>query len=214
MDIIIMIFEGVLDVLVMVGSAVKVLLGILPFVFIIIIAYLIFSYREDLQYRRITGSRILELDSLPAVKLRFFMLYLLRWLGYEEPAEEEAPENNDQSKNDQQSVREPEGVDILVEKDGIRYAVLIERKENGVGQRAFRKLEHGMERYNCEKGIIINTGYFNNYDQEAAGYGDIELWDRQVLIKELLNLQGIEDNKGRGFNYYFQNFFRWVWHGG
>lgn len=207
-----MIIEGILEVLVMVGSAVKVLLNILPFIFLLIIIYLIFSYREDLHYRRINGSRILELDSLNKKRLCLFMAYLMRWLGYEEVprpvTEEDAEEEPLYWKKDQETV------DIVVDKEENRYAVLVEKRENGVGQQVFRKLEYAMEKYGCNKGIIINTGFFNSIDEEAASYGDIELWDREKLIRELLNLQGIEDTQGRDFNYHFKNFFRWVWHGG
>ncbi len=84
------IFGGILEILVLVGSTVKVLLGILPFVFIIVVGYLVYSYREDLHCRRIAGSRILELDNLPLKKLRYLMLHLLGWLGYEEVIEEES----------------------------------------------------------------------------------------------------------------------------
>ena len=213
MESIMMILEGILEVLVMIGSAVKVLLGILPFALVIIIAYLVYSYYDNLHYRRITASRILELDNLPRGKLRYLMLYLLGWLGYEETFEEE-PKHDDKEEAKTTLHKRPEGVDMLIEKDGTRFAVLVETRRNGVGQRLFKKLEDAMERYNCEKGIIINNGEFDTFDRDAAGYGDIELWNRERIIRELLALQGIEDTKGRGFNYHARNFFRWVWHGG
>ncbi len=206
------IFGGILEILVMVGSAVQVLLGILPIIFIIVIGYLVYTYREDLHYQRIAGSRILELDNLSPQKLRYLMLYLLGWLGYKEiienePVEDEEKKNVDRNKG-------YEGVDILIEKDGTRFAVLVEKRERGVGQRVFKKLENAMDKYNCEKGIIINNGEFDNPDREAAGYGDIELWGRERIMRELLALQGVEDTQNRGFTFHLRNFFSWVWYGG
>ncbi len=106
-----------------------------------------------------------------------------------------------------------EDLDMLVEKDGTRYAVLVEKQERGVGQRFIKKMENAMEKYNCEKGIIVNNGEFDDLDQAAAGYGDIELWDRERIIQELLTLQGIEDTQNRGVTYHLRKFFSWVWYG-
>ncbi len=205
------IFGGILEILVLVGSTVKVLLGILPFLFIIIVGYLIYSYREDIHCRRIAGSRILELDNLPLQKLRYLMFHLLGWLGYEEVIEEEPLEGEEKKNVDQNKIKED--LDMLVEKDGIRFAVLVEKRGMGVGQRFIKKLENAMEKYNCAKGIIINNGEFDELDQATAGYGDIELWDRERIIKELLTLQGLEDTQNRGFTYHLRNFFSWVWYG-
>ncbi len=203
------IFELILDFLAMVGSAVNVLLAILPFVAILFAGYLVYCYLDDLHCHRIAGSRILELDNLPPGKLRYLMLYLLDTLGYEAIVEEE-PAEGENGKAEQKKLL---GAFILVKKDETRFAVLAESRKNGVGQGVFTKLENAMDRYNCERGIIINNGKFNSFDRDAAGYGDIELWDRERIIRELLALQGIEDPKGRGIAFHFGNFFRWVWNG-
>lgn len=210
MDSIMTIFELILDFLAMVGSAVNVLLVILPFVIIIVTGYIVYCYFDELHCRRIAGSRILELDNLPPGKLRHLMLYLLGTLGYEAIVEEE-PAENENEKAEQNKML---GAVILVKKDETRFAVLAESRTHGVGQGVFTRLENAMDRYNCEKGIIINNGNFDSFDRDAAGYGDIELWDRERIIRELLALQGIEDPKGRGITFHLGNFFRWVWNGG
>ncbi len=213
MELVISVFEQVMGGMILLGSATQTLVKFLPLIILAVLAYLIFSYRDDLFFRRIAASRIMELDKLSRPKLRLFMRFFMQWLGYEEMvdhgdllADEEARWKKNKDKR--------ENVDLLMQKEETCYAVLVEAKENGVGRAAFQKLESAMEKYNCTKGIIINIGYFNKFDQQEAAYGDIELWDREKIIKGLLSLQGIEDTRGHGFGFYFQDFWRWVWRGG
>ena len=212
MEIATMIFSRLLEVLVLVGSAVKVLLKALPVIGLIIFVYLIHAYRDEMHSRRISNSRIRALDNLSLLKLRFFMKFFLTWMGYEEIVSEKEKETGEVKSQREKNYQDD--VDILVVKEGIRYAVLVEKKQNGVGNAVFKKLEDAMEKYNCEKGIIINNGMFSKRDQQEAGYGDIELWDRNKLIQDLLYLQGVEDTHGLSIHYYFHNFVRWVWRGG
>ncbi|MEW5922198.1 MAG: restriction endonuclease [Bacillota bacterium] len=207
------IFNRLLDAIILLGSVTQVLVKFLPLILVVILAYMIYGYRDDLYYRRIAGSRIAELDKLSLVKMRFFMGFFMQWLGYEVIIKEEEPPEGEE-RREYRGKSKREDVDLLVQKEGIRYAVLVEVKENGVGNKVFQKLEEAMAKYNCGKGIIINNGRFNKIDHQEAGYGDIELWDRDKLIRDLLYLQGIEDPKGHGFGFYFHDFLRWVWRGG
>ena len=102
---------------------------------------------------------------------------------------------------------------MILVKDDIRYGVLLERKTHGVGRLAFNKLEKAMGERHCEEGIIINNGLFSKGDLEEGRQRNIRMWDREWLIKELLNLQGLEDTAGKDFKYYFYDFWRWALRG-
>ena len=105
------------------------------------------------------------------------------------------------------------GDPLILVKEGVRYSVVLEKKEHGVGLLAFNKLEKAIGMYNCQEGIIINCGSFSAEDIGEGKARNIELHDREWLIKTLLNLQGVEDTAGKDFSFYFQGFWRWALRG-
>jgi|GEM_PF-1829752 len=105
------------------------------------------------------------------------------------------------------------GDPLILIKDGVRYGVLLEKKEHGVGLLAFNKLEKAIGEYGCQEGLIINNGAFSVEDIEESKARNIELQDREWLIKNLLNIQGVEDTAGKDFAFYFQGFWRWALRG-
>ncbi len=100
--------------------------------------------------------------------------------------------------------------DALVKKDGLKYAVMIDRNESGISPLIFSRLEKAMQSHDCERGIIIKNGYFSFEELEQGRLRSLEMWDRDRLIKELLYLQGKEDPKDQPFFFYIGDFFRWL----
>ena len=146
------------------------------------------------------------------------MKAFLGWKGFHE--ETPLPEDDEENEEEDylESVKEEKkktGIDeiLILVKDGIRYGVLLERKKLGVGRLAFNKLEKAMGERHCEEGIIINNGLFPEGDLEEGKARNIRMWDREWLIKELLDMQGLEDTAGKDFKYYFYDFWRWALRG-
>jgi len=205
MDTIAIITDYIAAALTVTGSAVKVLLYFLPFIAALFAAVAVLHYRDDLRDRRLSSSRIGELDYMSAGRYKKFVLSFLRLLGY---TVEEMPGENRRGR----LVKHPE-VDALAEKDGSRYAVVARKWDQGMGTHVLVRLERTMQKYGCSKAIIVNNGVFEPVELEEGEKKGIELWDREKLIKELLRLQGREDPGGRELSYYVNDFWKWLWGG-
>ncbi len=220
MEIVNSILSSITDILALAGSVVKVLLNFLPLIIGVFLIVAVLNYRDELKYKRITFSRINEIDNLPLHKFKLFLRSLLSWRQYEVTIpEEEVPEKEvpEEETKERQNKEEKKNsgltVDLLTEKEGVRYAVLVERKEKGVGETAFYKLAKGMEQFDCGAGLLINNGRFTEEELQEAAAKNIKLWDRDKLIKELLRLQSLEDTADRSFAFYIKDFCNWVWKG-
>lgn len=76
-----------------------------------------------------------------------------------------------------------QGVDILAERDGIKYAVQCKNYSQPVGNKAVQEIYSGMNFYKCHVGIVMTNNYFTQSAKELAKEEGIVLWDRDYLIK-------------------------------
>ena len=242
-DIVTDIFHKIVDFLTTVGSVAQELLILVPFAVIIFLTLAVLNYREELHFNRMSSSRIADIDQLDQKRYYLFMIAFLGWMGYNEeyyPPQKKAKnvgifDDEDDEIIEEDSTTESEqkpeplirplnplmldknkikfGEPLVLIKDEIRYGVLPEKKDLGVGTTAFNKLEKVMGENNCQEGIIINNGFYSDVDLEEGLTRNIELHDRDWLIKMLLNVQGFEDTQGKDFSYYFHDFWRWALYG-
>ncbi len=232
MDFIQRILGGVLDGLALVGTAVELLLFIVLIGLGILLFILILNYRDDLKFKRIVYSRINEIDELSLTRLKIFIPTMLILMGYEPVQEEDEQEQLHQETQEESThnlegqmeteVQNPEkeikqsapavkiSADAFVKNNGEKYAVIVEKKDRGINPRAFIRLEKAMGDHNCDKGLIINNGFFTREEWEQGALRSIEMWDRDRIIKELLHLQGKEDVKDQPVLFYINNFFKWL----
>jgi len=226
LDTITTIFGHIINALVVIGAATKVLVIMIPLFLVAVFWILVGNYREELSFRRFRFSRIGEIDELDPQKYFFLMKAFLGWMGFNEeiplPAEDEEDEKTKEDdnfwekkdkKNDNKKKKPGMEEPLILVKEGIRYGVLLERKKFGVGRFAFNKLEKAMGERDCQEGIIFNNGFFSKEDLEEGRARNIRMWDRDWFIKELLEMQGFEDTAGKDFKYYFQDFWRWALRG-
>lgn len=80
------------------------------------------------------------------------------------------------------------GVDLILEKNGERVAVQAKRynHEQGykVNYKAVQEVAAGKAVYHCTKGLVITNSFFTESAKELARCNNIELWDRQELIRQ------------------------------
>jgi hypothetical protein len=211
----------IIKVLAIIGAAAGELVIFLPFILLAILWVLIGNYREELTFRRLRFSRIREIDELGPQKYYLFIKAFLGFMGFsedisleEENDEKEGSEKDDlyYSPSDVKKERNKAGIGepLILVKEGVRYGVLLEKKKLGLGRLAFNKLEKAMGKHDCADGIILNNGYFSEADLAEGKARNIQMWDRKWLIKALLEMQGFEDTEGKGFKYYFHDFWRWA----
>ena len=74
-----------------------------------------------------------------------------------------------------------QGVDVLAEKDGIRYAIQCKCFSSDLGNTPIQEIYAGKEMYDCHVGVVMTNRYFTPGAKELAGKTRVILWDRDKL---------------------------------
>lgn len=75
------------------------------------------------------------------------------------------------------------GVDIIAHKDGIRWGIQTKRSNGLVKIAAVRQVVAALNKYNCERGMVITNGMFSRPAVEIARSNNCTLIDRASLIE-------------------------------
>lgn len=80
-----------------------------------------------------------------------------------------------------------QGVDILAEKDRIRYAVQCKCYSRDLGNKPVQEVNSGkvMPQYNCQVGAVITNRHFTKGARELAAATGTLLWDRDWILTQL-----------------------------
>lgn len=79
------------------------------------------------------------------------------------------------------------GVDVLAEKDGIRYAIQCKCYSKDLGNSPIQEVSAGkmMPQYRCQVGAVMTNRYFTKGAQELANATGTLLWDRDWIKQHL-----------------------------
>lgn len=80
-----------------------------------------------------------------------------------------------------------QGVDILAEKDGIRFAIQCKCFASDIGNTPIQEVYAGKEMYNCHIGVVMTNRYFTPGARELAEKTRTLLWDRDKLAEFVNN---------------------------
>lgn len=86
------------------------------------------------------------------------------------------------------------GVDIIAEKNGVRWGVQAKRYSSPVGADAIRQVVTGLRIYNCDRAMVITNSTYSEFAKKLAAGNDCVLIDRVGLRK----LERGEANFNRG----------------
>lgn len=78
-----------------------------------------------------------------------------------------------------------QGVDIIAERDSIKYAIQCKRYSQPVGNNAVQEVFAGKSFYHCHVGAVVTNNYFTKSAKELAKENGIVLWDRDFLNKNI-----------------------------
>lgn len=124
----------------------------------------------------ITEYNMSDIDAMEGHEFEHFIAALLRQLGYQKV--EVTRGSGDQ------------GVDVLAEKDDIRYAVQCKCYTTDLGNTPIQEVNTGKMIYQCHVGVVVTNRYFTQSAREAAKATGVLLWDRAKLEKMLAQVQG------------------------
>lgn len=111
------------------------------------------------------------IDKMTGIEFEDFAKRLLILLGYTDVKKTKA--SNDY------------GVDILAQKDGLKYAIQCKNYSDTLGNKSIQEVYTGKKFYNCDVAIVFTNNYFTKNAIALAVTNEVLLWDRNVLEKLL-----------------------------
>lgn len=78
-----------------------------------------------------------------------------------------------------------QGVDVLAEKDGIKYAIQCKCYSSNLGNTPVQEVNTGKTIYQCHIGAVMTNQHFTSGAKQAAEATGVLLWDRERIIKML-----------------------------
>lgn len=74
-----------------------------------------------------------------------------------------------------------QGVDVIAEKEGVRYAIQCKCYSSALGNTPVQEVCAGKSMYNCHVGVVMTNNYFTAGAKQLAEKNGILLWDRDKL---------------------------------
>lgn len=119
-------------------------------------------------------AQLLSIDSMDGHDFEHWSAGLLQKIGF--CRVEVTPGSGDQ------------GVDILAEKDGVKYAIQCKRYSHDLGNTPVQEVHAGKSMYNCHVGAVLTNQHFTLGAKELARVTGTFLWDRDWLKANLQKL--------------------------
>lgn len=123
------------------------------------------------QAGRLENSRILgasDMDNMSGIEFESYCAELLRANGFSEI-------NLTARSGDQ-------GVDILAEKDGVKYAVQCKKYSSPLGNTPVQEVTAGRAIYGCHIGVVMTNSTFTQGARDAADATGTLLWGREKVL--------------------------------
>lgn len=111
-----------------------------------------------------------EIDLMSGYEFEKFIVRLFQNMGYQAY---QTKESNDQ------------GVDVVAKKKDFVVAIQTKCYSGVVGNSAIQEAVAGAKYYDANKAMVITNSHFTKSAINLANKNNVELWDRQVLIKKI-----------------------------
>lgn len=121
-----------------------------------------------------------RVDAMEGHEFEHFIAALLHKLGYQNV--EVTRGSGDQ------------GVDVLAEKEGVRYAVQCKCYSSDLGNTPVQEVNTGRVIYHCHVGVVVTNRCFTQGAKEAAKATGVLLWDRSKLQELMIQAASIEQS--------------------
>jgi HJR/Mrr/RecB family endonuclease len=152
--------------LMQVGLVVACLLAVMMF------APVLFKALKWLMGRRGSDPSIQPIDNMTGLEFERFVANKLKEQGY---TEVKITEEYDL------------GVDIIAEKDGLRWGIQVKRYFGLVGANAVRQVVTALRYYGCNRAMVVTNSLFSQVAIKLAACNKCKLIDRSLLLKARYN---------------------------
>ena len=79
------------------------------------------------------------------------------------------------------------GADLILYKNGLKTVVQAKRSKNPVSVKAVQEVASAVRHYKANKAMVVTNTRFTNNAFNLAYSNEVELWDRNKLIKFILD---------------------------
>lgn len=131
------------------------------------------SWMKDKEIRNSIINLTPEMDSMTGYEFEIFCAHILAKNGFSNT-------NVTKGSGDQ-------GVDIIAEKDGIKYAIQCKCYSGSVGNHSVQEAYAGSKFYDCHVPVVMTNSFFTKSAMELADKNNVLLWDRNKIIEFLIN---------------------------
>lgn len=134
---------------------------------------------DEREWRRVQAgltpieAELIKVDAMEGHDFEYWCADLLKKSGFENV--EVTPGSGDQ------------GVDVLAEKGGIKYAIQCKCYASDLGNAPVQEVNAGKAIYHCHIGAVMTNRHFTAGAKEAAEATGTLLWDRDSIAKMLKN---------------------------
>ena len=90
------------------------------------------------------------------------------------------------------------GADLVATNNGVKTVIQAKRYKSKVGIKAVQEAVASKGYYNCGKAMVVTNSYFTNQAKILASRNKVDLWDRKILVKNLLKIKNSEDTSKLG----------------
>jgi restriction system protein len=122
--------------------------------------------------RRIARSGIREVDVMDGQTFERYLATLFQRLGYEV---------------ERTGRRGDYGADLVVWRDGVKIAVQAKRWTKNIGVRAIQEAVASKGYYKADRSMVVANRPFTQQARVLARANEVELWDRDRLMEEMLS---------------------------
>lgn len=125
--------------------------------------------RKRLEAEKCGERMLLDIDAMNGYQFEVFCAELLRENGF--TSVQLTPQSGDQ------------GVDILAEKQGAKYAFQCKHYSSPLGNTPIQEVNAGKTFYKCHVGVVITNSFFTPGAVALAEATGVLLWDRENIEK-------------------------------
>jgi len=121
--------------------------------------------------------RLSDVDSMSGTEFEVYVATLLEHLGFQTSLT---------------SASGDLGVDIIAERDDIRYAVQCKRQSGDISRHAVSDAVAGIAHYRCTQAMVVTNRYFRKGALDLADSADCRLVDRDEFANWILSFRGTQ----------------------
>jgi len=136
------------------------------------------TFKEVRSYKEV--RRIIKLkqsnDHIDTMSWKEFEIFVAKWLKREGYVNIQLTEHYDL------------GVDVIAEKDGIKYGVQVKHYTNMVKIEAVRQVVVALKLYKCDRAMVITNSYFSRPAKQLAASQNCVLIERTEFLKSTVTL--------------------------